>query len=82
MDKKITVLYFANLAYQADKDEEAIQVDEAMNLPNLYQHLCEKYQFNKTPKQLKVAINHNFADWTDQITDGDCVAFIPPVAGG
>ena len=40
-----------------------------------------RYGFPKLPS-LKVAINDEFRDWHAPLADGDCVVFIPPVAGG
>jgi molybdopterin converting factor small subunit len=31
---------------------------------------------------LKVAINSEFADWSQPLAAGDAVVFLPPVAGG
>jgi molybdopterin converting factor small subunit len=31
---------------------------------------------------LRVAINGEFADWTQPLNAGDAVVFVPPVAGG
>jgi molybdopterin synthase sulfur carrier subunit len=31
---------------------------------------------------LRVAVNDEFGDWSQELADGDRVVFIPPVAGG
>lgn len=79
---QVTVLYFASLADQANKDQERLDFDTPIDLATLYQWVSDKYQFSHPPSQLRVAINDNFAQWSDSIHPGDSIAFIPPVAGG
>lgn len=79
--KNLEILYFASLAEQARKDEEKIQF-AGEDLTDLYQMLSEKYSFKLTQDKLAVAINHEMTRWDTPITDGDIIAFIPPVAGG
>lgn len=81
MPKTLEILYFANLAEQANKDEETIQF-AGEDLTDLYQMLSEKYSFKLTQDKLAVAINHEMTRWDTPINDGDIIAFIPPVAGG
>ena len=53
-----------------------------MNTPaDLFAELQTRYRF-PAMTSVKVAINDEFADWDRQLQDGDCVVFIPPVAGG
>lgn len=80
-NKQLEILYFANLAEQASKDEEKIQF-AGEDLTDLYQMLSEKYDFKLTQDKLAVAINHEMTRWDTPINDGDIIAFIPPVAGG
>lgn len=79
---QVTVLYFASLADQANKDQERLEFDTPIDLTTLYQWVSDKYQFSHLPSQLRVAINDNFVDWSQPINDNDSIAFIPPVAGG
>ncbi len=79
---EITLMYFASLADKANIDSEQLTIDNSISLPQLYQQVASKYGFQQSAEQLRVAINHNFADWTDKINEGDSIAFIPPVAGG
>lgn len=78
----ITVLYFASLADKAKKGQEILSLEPNMTLPNLYAQLQSEHGFDLDSSQVRVAINDEFAGWQDTITDGDKVAFIPPVAGG
>lgn len=78
----ITVLYFASLADQANCQQETVNVQASTSLVQLYEQLSQKYDFHHVQDELRVAVNDHFANWTDQINNGDSVAFITPVAGG
>ncbi|WP_201575319.1 MoaD/ThiS family protein [Psychrobacter sp. H8-1] len=78
----INVLYFASLADEANCQEETVSVQQSTSLTELYQQLSQKHRFSRPQSDLRVAVNDYFANWTDQINDGDSVVFITPVAGG
>ena len=48
----------------------------------LYDELKARHPFSLAPEMLRVAVNTEFGDWSQQLADGDAVVFIPPVAGG
>ena len=77
----IKVIYFAVLRDLAKKKEEQLSVDPGTTPQSLYDILQEKYSF---PDQntFKVAINDNFTEWNEPLSQHDTVVFIPPVTGG
>lgn len=77
----IKVIYFAVLRDLAKKKEELLSVDPGTTPQSLYDMLQEKYSF---PDQntFKVAINDNFTEWNEPLSQHDTVVFIPPVTGG
>lgn len=77
----VTVLYFASLAEQASIDEEILTTSHYY-LNDIYSYLLDKYDFNLTQDELAVAVNHQIANWQTKVSNGDIIAFIPPVAGG
>ena len=77
----VTVLYFASLAEQAGIDEEILTTSHYY-LNDIYSYLLDKYDFNLTQDELAVAVNHQIAKWQTKVSNGDIIAFIPPVAGG
>lgn len=79
--KTLHLLYFASLAEQAGKDEEHLQF-VGTSLSELYEQLSEQYAFDLTQDELAVAVNHQIASWQTKVSNGDIIAFIPPVAGG
>lgn len=79
--KSVNVQYFALLRDQAGKDSETVQV-ECKTCADLYTELSGKYQFTLPLKMIQVAVNDEFSKLNQEITDGDRIVFIPPVAGG
>lgn len=81
MNKKIHLIYFANVRQMTNVDKETIET--LANTPKeIYKELQLKYDFNFPEHFLKVAINENYASFDEELRDGDTVVFIPPVAGG
>ncbi len=77
----LRVQYYALLREQAGRSDEALAT-RSRTPAELYAELCARYPFTLAPEQLRVAINTEFAGWTQPLVDGDTVVFIPPVAGG
>ena len=80
MMKTINIEYFAVLREHAERDTEQLQT-EAATAALLFTELQERYSFPEL-SSVKVAINDEFADCDAELTDGDSVVYIPPVAGG
>jgi molybdopterin-guanine dinucleotide biosynthesis protein A len=79
--RSIRVQYFALLREQAHCSEES--VDTAAATPReLFLELKARHAFTLPADMLKVAVNTEFADWSQPLQAGDTVVFIPPVAGG
>ena len=79
--REIRVQYFALLREQARCSEEAVQ-SAAATPRELFAELTARHGFTLPQDMLKVAINTEFADWSQPLKAGDAVVFIPPVAGG
>jgi molybdenum cofactor guanylyltransferase len=80
-DKRIKVQYYAILREQAGRSDESV-VTGAGTPRDLYNELKSRYPFSLAPEMLRVAVNAEFGEWEQRLTDGDSVVFIPPVAGG
>jgi molybdenum cofactor guanylyltransferase len=79
--KQIRVQYFALLREQAGRSDESLTTT-ARTPRELYDELRKRYPFSLAPEMLRVAVNTEFGDWSQPLSDGDAVVFIPPVAGG
>ncbi len=79
--KKIKIRYFAILRDLSKKNEEEIQT-QAATAEELYEELGQRYANLLPQRMVRVAINDQFSEMNRMISDGDRIAFIPPVAGG
>jgi molybdopterin-guanine dinucleotide biosynthesis protein A len=79
--RQINVQYYALLREQAGRSFESVMT-LAATPRELFQELQQRYPFSLAPEMLRVAINSDFSDWSQQLNEGDSVVFIPPVAGG
>ena len=73
--------YYALLREQAGRSDETL-LTTAQTPRELYDELKSRYPFSLAPEMLRVAVNCEFGDWTNPLSDGDIIVFIPPVAGG
>ena len=70
MSVRVEILYFAGLRDAAGIASEQLDTDEArLALPF-------------PQRQLRVAVDGEFAGWGEAVRAGSTVAFIPPVSGG
>jgi molybdopterin converting factor subunit 1 len=76
----VHIEYFAILREHVGRSHEDLQTD-AVTVGQLYTELDRRYGFPSLGR-LKVAVNDEFRNWEAPLRDGDCVVFIPPVAGG
>ena len=81
MALRLHVHYFALLREQAGRGTEELESTTA-NALELYQELRWRRNLSLEPERLRVAINNEFSRWDSRLSDGDTVAFLPPVAGG
>lgn len=77
----IEVQYFAVLRERAGTSRETVQT-AAATAGELYEELAARHDFGLPRAMLRVAVNDEFAEWSRPLAAGDCVVFIPPVAGG
>lgn len=78
---KVTVMYFAQLKQQRGLDEESIETD-AGTVAGLYRELRGRHNFTLEFKHIRAARNDAFCDPGTALSDGDRVAYMPPMAGG
>jgi molybdopterin synthase sulfur carrier subunit len=85
--KKITIRYFARLREQLGAEQEIVEVDDAVEtiaqLKTLLTSRGETWQKAMTSApSILAAVNQIMASQTQSISDGDEVAFFPPLTGG
>ena len=79
--RRLQVQYFAILREQAGRSEEMLD-SSAPDAQGLFEELRGSRNLQLRPEQLRVAINDQFAEWSQTLNAGDRIAFLPPVAGG
>lgn len=73
---------FARLREQAGTDCELVDLAGA-TVEEVYRELRTRHPALESDLSLiRPARNQDFSEWSDRVTDGDEVAFIPPVSGG
>jgi molybdopterin-guanine dinucleotide biosynthesis protein A len=78
---QLNIQYYALMREQAGRSDETLDTTAATPA-DLYSELKARYGFTLPREQLKVAVNSEFASWSQRLASGDSVVFIPPVAGG
>lgn len=76
----VTVKYFASLRERLGETEQQCQIPKTgCSVAELWAQLNAPIDLDST---MLVAINQNYASLGSPISDGDEVAFFPPVTGG
>ena len=78
---RVRVLYFASLRDASRVGAETVAT-EATDLRALYDELQARHGLPFPARQLRVAVDGDFAHWDAPPREGSEVAFIPPVSGG
>jgi molybdopterin synthase sulfur carrier subunit len=75
----IKVYYFASLKEHVGSSEHELEFTQSLTVKDVW------FQANAElvlPKNTLAAINMDYVEWDSLVSDGDVVAFFPPVTGG
>jgi molybdopterin synthase sulfur carrier subunit len=75
----IKVLFFASLREQTGHNSLNMEWQEGLTMAQLWQQTTGD---NRMPENVLVARNQEYCEHDTLISDGDEVAFFPPVTGG
>ena len=81
VEKEVTVEYFAKLSQEAGTESEILRTSAA-TLAGLWEELRLKHHFSLDLPHVNPAVDNEFSDWTDLLSPGQTIAFMPPFAGG
>lgn len=80
------IIFFGSLSDRVDEAEQDFDLaEEPKTAREIFQAIGEsnpKLVGADTTTPIKVAINQKLADWDTLVSEGDEVAFLPPVTGG
>jgi len=75
----VNVKYFASLRETIGRSSDQITVAGTTTVEKIWQQATDDLD---RPERLLVAVNQEYASFTQEVKDGDEVAFFPPVTGG
>jgi molybdopterin converting factor subunit 1 len=80
---QIRALFFASYRDLAGADEIDVDLPEGSSVADLVGRLRERGgSWASLPAQPAVAVNQTYSPLETALSDGDEIAFIPPVSGG
>ena len=80
---RIRVLFFGVLRDVAGLREDSLEVPEGGRLETVFEHYAARFpRIRELAPSIVLAQNQQFSPLTSALTDGDEVAFLPPVSGG
>ncbi|MDE3257417.1 MAG: molybdopterin converting factor subunit 1 [Gemmatimonadota bacterium] len=80
---EVKVLFFASCRDLVGTPEASVSLPERASVADLLARLAEEHpRLQEMEGSLMVSVNQAYVDRTRWLSDGDEVAFIPPVSGG
>jgi molybdopterin converting factor subunit 1 len=80
---QVTVKLFGSIREAAGAKELAVVVPEGSTAADLRRLLARDHpSFEEMADRLRVSVNCEFVQWESALSEGDEVAFLPPVSGG
>ena len=76
-----SIQYFGLLAERRGLAEETI-ITAATTPASIYQEIDARRPLGMAMKDLRAVVNDEFSSWDQPLTDGDRLAFLPPMSGG
>jgi molybdopterin synthase catalytic subunit len=79
----VKVLFFGLLKDVTGRSEDRLDLADGSHLDGVFRHYAERFpQLDEMARSIVMARNHEFADPSSPVADGDEIAFLPPVSGG
>ena len=80
---QVRVLFFGALKDIAGRAQDEVQLPEPARLSSIFDHYASQFpRMREMASSIVMARNHEFAPLSTPVSDGDEVAFLPPVSGG
>ena len=78
----MNILYFASLKESLNMTSEKIETDANTTVGSIKSHLIKRHGEQHFPSNILCAVNHQMVSDETKVSEGDEVAFFPPVTGG
>jgi MoaE-MoaD fusion protein len=83
LEMTVKVLFFGMLKDIVGSSEVQLNVADGAQLQTIFDHYAARFpRFHEMASSIVMARNHEFSEVSTCISDGDEVAFLPPVSGG
>ena len=80
---RVTVKLFARLRDIAGASELACDVEPGATIRSVWRDLAHQFpEFANYERSISSAVNADYAKMDQVLSDGDEIAFLPPVSGG
>src|SRR5260221_7879791 len=79
----VRVLFFGMLRDIVGRAEDRIEVVEGARLESVFERYAQQFpRLGALKSSIVLASNHQFCEPSAAVSDGDEIAFLPPVSGG
>ena len=79
----VQVLFFGLLKDLTGRSEDRLELADGTHLDGVFRHYAGLFpKLGEMAGSIVMARNHEFAELSSPVTDGDEIAFLPPVSGG
>ena len=80
---QVRVLFFGQLKELVGFGDEWTEVSDGARVEDLFQRYGRKFpKLGEFRPSVAASINQEYAGWRDALSNGDEIAFLPPVSGG
>jgi len=80
---RVRVLFFGRLKEIAGLTEDSAELSDGARVEDLFARYGNQFpELLRFRASVAVAVNQEYAEWTKSLSNGDEVAFLPPVSGG
>jgi molybdopterin converting factor subunit 1 len=80
---RITVLFFGQLKDFVGRSTDELELAPGSTMGTVFAHYASEYpRLRDMAASIAMARNHEFADQSMEVADGDEIALMPPVSGG
>jgi molybdopterin synthase catalytic subunit len=80
---RVKVLFFGQLRDVAGRSEDQIELPPDASVETVFRHYADRFpRLSELGPSVVVARNQQFTNASSPVSDGDEIAFLPPVSGG